>query len=282
MRFQSNDIQPKWDPYFYPKFPGFKNSLPLWEKMPLFENWPLIEDYNQMANFTNNPSLRFMVQNSQMDYENEVYTAHQVPTRLYHWHDFFNNLSWLTFPKAKWAMIEQSQREKIAANNHQRSTKQNVLAHFDECGILLCSDQDEFFSSIAEFEWKKNFWDKREALLEHCYPIILGHGILEKCLKPYLGMTAKAIFVKTPSHFFKLTAAQKIALIDENLSHFILSPNFPQTPKNLIPFPLLGWPKWHPANDFASFYDNNDYFRSKPSRINGFDLKTILEISTSY
>lgn len=260
-------LKQKWDPYFYNKFLGFENSLPLWRKVDYFDHWPIIKDYNQFAtNVTlpNGSAIRFVVQNARMQYENEIYQHHVVPTRLFHWHDFFNNLTWMTFPKTKWAMIQKSYQEKATRLNKNRTATQNVLAHFDECGVVLCSDKDEFFDYFQNFEWKKCFWNLREELLNHCYPIIVGHGILEKALMPYIGLTAKIIFLKTTKSFFSLSTEEKMTYVDSQLSHYIMSPDFPASPKALTPFPLLGWPTWHPDNSLEAFYDNMNYFRKKP------------------
>lgn len=261
-------LKQKWDPYFYNKFVGFEKSLPLWKKVGFFDHWPLIKDYNQFAmKFLTIPkdrSIRFVIQKPQMQYEDEIYHHSTVPTRLFHWHDFFNNLTWMTFPQTKWALIQKSYQEKVTRLDKNRTATQNVLAHFDECGVVLCSDEDDFFEYFKNFEWKKCFWNLRNDLLSHCYPIIVGHGILEKALAPYIGLTAKIIFLKTTKSFFSLNDEQKIAFVDAQLSHYIMSPNFPTMPKALTPFPLLGWPTWHPDNYSEPFYDNTDYFRKKP------------------
>lgn len=45
-------------------------------------------------------------------------------------------------------------------------------------------------------------------------------------------------------------------------------------PKALTPFPLLGWPDWHPNNDKEQFYD-----RAKPPNPGSFAV--IASIHTS-
>lgn len=248
-----------WDPYFYNRFAGYEILLPYW--LPILKRflnaWPSIADYNQLAEDAGF-DFRFIEQDANTPYESTIYHHQCIPTRLRNWHDFFNNLTWFIFPSMKRALVEAGYQATDREQKH-RTPKQNVLAHFDECGIVICSDQPSYFDKIKHHEWSSLFLDSN--LLTHCYPIITGHGILEKGLQPYIGMTAKAILMEVHSTFFKLNAAEKLKYLDERLARKILSTDFPSTPKALAPFPLLGWPNWHPDNLQDAFFENTNYFR---------------------
>ncbi len=261
---QENKKSELWDPFFYKKFPGFDSILPFWESRQhdFVEHWPCIADFNQLAEKKKIP-VRFIEQAADMRYETEIYQHRLVPTRLACWHDFFNNLTWLNFPLSKWAIIERGQQEKKLQSNQKRTPIQNVLAHFDECGIIFCSDNPYFFELLQSHAWKKIFWELRDEALKHCQPILFGHGMMEKALSPYIGMTAKTIFFEVPSSFLALTMEHKIATMDKILASYIASDKLPHSPKNLSPFPLLGWPGWETANTDSHYYDNTDYFRVK-------------------
>lgn len=279
-------IHSVWDPYFYKSFAGYASIFPSWDpyaaEFP--EAWPSPSDFNRLASHHQVNNLQFILQEASMSYEQMIYSQRKVPMRLNHWHDFFNNLSWLSFPQMKWALINRyaqennlHQREGYSHENdahqregysyaksaHQRTSRQNLLAHLDECGIVLCSAQPACFEMVKQFEWKSFFWETR-GLAEVCEPFIIGHGLLEKCLSPYIGITGKAILLPVEASFFSLPKIEQIAYIDQAVSRYILSEGFPDTPKSLHPFPFLGWPGWHAGNRCASFYDNRDYFRSKP------------------
>lgn len=254
-----------WDPHFYKHFAGYQVLLPYWTSIleRFLNDWPSITDYNQLAE-EKAIDFRFVEQAVNMPYESTIYSHHQIPTRLQNWHDFFNNLSWLIFPAMKQALVDTGYQA-ADSERKQRTPKQNVLAHFDECGIVICSDQTFYFDKIRQHEWLSFFLDNH--LLAHCYPIITGHGILEKGLQPYIGMTAKAILMEVDSTFFKLDETEKLRYVDERIASEILSPRFPSSPRALAPFPLLGWPKWYPNNDQDTFFKNTNYFRPK-SKIN--------------
>lgn len=257
-----------WDPDFHKKFLGYASVTPFWERIaPQFATqWPQIADYNALAErILQDTGLRFVEQTQEMRYEQEVYLHKRIPTRLAHWHDFFNNLTWLNFPLSKWAILQRTDTEnqQDKTNLKIRTPLQNVLAHFDECGIIFCSDDIQWFEHLKNFRWKALFWEAREALLTHSYSIVFGHGLMEKALSPYVGMTGKAVCIQVPSIFFTYTEAQKIAYVDQVLAQYIASLDFPTTPKALHPFPLLGWPAWDPHNNQELYYENTYYFRVK-------------------
>ncbi len=85
---------------------------------------------------------------------------------------------------------------------------------------------------------------------------------MEKALKPYVGMTAKAVFLEVDTDFFHLDTMAQNRLLDERVAAYLLSDTFPDYPKGLHPFPLLGWPTWHQNQDEA-FYLDQTYFRPK-------------------
>lgn len=229
-------------------------------------SWPTPEDYNCLVKkFHEGNSLEyplyFTQQTQHMEYEREVCQNRIIPTREGLWHDFFNNFTWIIWPKLKWAIAQRSFSERSFPFFAKRTSRQNLLAHFDECGIIVCSDQEYIFEYIKQHEWKKLFFHSKD-LIKHCYPMIIGHGLFEKALSPFIGLTAKAIFLQVSKNFFSLSCLEKSKYIDEEIAKYILSENFVDQPKSLHPFPFLGWPGWY-HNQNESFYENSNYFRAK-------------------
>jgi hypothetical protein len=263
-----------WNPCFYKAFPGFASILPIWqslEKTTQLDDWPSIAAYNLLAKkfFSNIPlacKVEFQTQEPHMRYETYVNINRIVPTRSNSWHDFFNNLSWLTWPKMKTAIVKRTCQDSAKDEIKKRTSIQNTLAHFDECGIVICSDDSDIFNMIKSFAWKKLFIEKSD-LISCCTPVIVGHGLLEKALNPYIGLTAKAVFMQVDKNFHQLNTQSQNLIIDNEMSKYILSPEFPNLPKALHPFPLLGWPRWYENNRNIDFYDNETYFRSGRRKI---------------
>lgn len=257
-----NDI---WNPYFYKRFAGFHPLLSLWQQAEKkFPVWPQIADYNQLKAFAYHADffvvhpLKFVEQSKNSCYEQEISVQRQIPTRLKNWHDFFNNLTWLCWPRLKWALVTRSIQEKTTSG---RNHRQNLLAHFDECGLVICADEPHIFSLIQNFQWQRLF-RQTPALLKHCLPVLIGHGLMEKLLNPFIGITAKVIFLKVSSDFFAWETSSQMQLIDEKLAQYILGEDLALSPQALCPFPLLGWPNWYPKQD-EIFFNNKNYFREK-------------------
>ncbi|MGD9591926.1 MAG: DUF3025 domain-containing protein, partial [Candidatus Berkiella sp.] len=233
-------------------------ASPFWESLGYkLKEWPNIDDYNLLAKACQ-LSLCFIEQKNEMRYLWEIYHQGNIPTRTQSWHDFFNNLTWLIYPALKRAIVDKMCQDSTALSS--RSSLQNTLAHFDECGVVICSSLEQHFELLKNHQWQQFFCDKN--ITQTCLPVIIGHGLMEKALKPYIGMTAKAVFLKVEPSFFMLPNKMKNDLIDQKMAQFILSEQFPSTPKLLHPFPLLGWPGWHDAQNEA-FYANKQYFREK-------------------
>lgn len=80
-------------------------------------------------------------------YEGKIVELGEVPTRENDWHDFFNALTFVAFPRAKWALHERQYRlleRRIGADTRRlpgaRTREQDALALFDEGGIALAVD----------------------------------------------------------------------------------------------------------------------------------------------
>ncbi|MBS0290856.1 MAG: DUF3025 domain-containing protein [Proteobacteria bacterium] len=254
-----------WNPYFYKHFAGFASITPFLEEVGYIQSWPTLAKYNAFALSylpQNNISekITFVAQDENRQYEQQIFHQHQIPTRLNVWHDFFNNVSWIVFPKLKWAMIKRYCQEKTEFKKT-RTPLQNVLAHFDECGMVICTDSQDIVDKIQAFDWKALFCQTPN-LQQHCLPVFIGHGLMEKGLSPYVGMTAKVIILKVDQQFFTLSTKAQNKKIDNDIASYIECASFPCDPKLLQPFPLLGWPNWH-ALQSEEFYNNTHYFRAR-------------------
>jgi hypothetical protein len=95
--------------------------------------------------------------------------------------------------------------------------------------------------------------------------MIFGHAIYEMATAPFLGLTAKALFVDVPAGFSQWPLTAAYSFLDDKLHEQIANQAILLDNQQLTPLPLLGVPGWYNNNDTASFYNNTDYFR--PQRI---------------
>ena len=261
-----------WQSYFITESPIFnplRSALdPMWQTKA---TWPTIPEYNQwiqaqpspIANYVGQP-IQFVEQLSKLDtfesgYEPSIYLRGEVSTRPESWHDFFNMLVWLTFPKLK-AMLNRLQFVQLKQrypHDPIRTPVENKLTHLDENGVVVVSANVELIELLREQKWEMLFWQRREAVQKDMRFYVVGHALYEKALQPYIGMTGSAIILQQES-------ATQLATVDSLASQFV-ERALTETTK-LAPLPILGVPGWWPANDKVSFYRNENYFRPKGKR----------------
>ena len=236
------------DPIFAPLRPAF-SRLPA-------DRWPTHGELTSLSS-----DVRFVPPRSQTDserryYELRIFETREVETRPGNWHDLFNALVWITFPRAKAAINAQHAailKERGEAEARRRSPERDALTLFDEGGVAVQSSSPELLQLIVDFEWKELFWHRREELLRTTTFTCFGHACYEQALDPYIGMVAKTVFLP-PGPVDELLAA-----------HFADRGNF-FSPKAMAPMPVLGVPGWDSRSAREEFYDDTTHFRSKGQR----------------
>lgn len=204
-------------------------------------------------------AVRFVAPRGHTDRERRYYELHiadtgEVETRPENWHDLFNALAWIAFPRAKAAINAQHAallEERGEAEAKQRSPERDALTLFDEGGVIVATDAAELRRLIVDFAWKELFWHRRAELEAKVRFIAFGHNLYEKALEPHIGIVAKTVFIPFAE------GAEADSLV---AAHFSDRANFPR-PKAMAPMPVLGIPGWHPDTGIEAFYDDPDHFR---------------------
>jgi len=199
-------------------------------------------------------------------YEPRIYLTGELQTRSGNWHDLFNLLVWASFPLTKAALnrrhyAAQQAREAQGVLKQPRSPVQDVLTQFDETGVVIAYSDPELAELLRSFQWKALFWQRRARLRERMACYLFGHGLMEKALMPYRGMTGKGLLVPVAPAFFSLPMSERIAQLDRALADIVAAPERLAQPADLAPVPVLGFPGFTPDNETESYYDDRDYFR---------------------
>jgi hypothetical protein len=253
--------------------PVFAPVHPALARLPA-DRWPTHDDLNALAAglvTSRGRPLRFIDPREHTDrerryYELRVAESGEVETRARNWHDLFNALAWIAYPRAKArinaqhaAILEEGGEEEL----RQRSPERDALTLFDEGGVAIASDAPELMRLVVDFQWKELFWRRRaEAEARMCF-LAFGHGCFEQSLAPYIGMVAKTVFVPVRELFFMLPREAQVEQVDALLAaHFSQRARFP-SPKSMPPMPILGVPGWHFGPQDEAFYDDAAHFRSK-------------------
>jgi hypothetical protein len=207
------------------------------------------------------PSKEFTAQ-----YEVRIFETGEVQTRPDNWHDLFNALVWLAFPRTK-AVLNRHHCEEIRARRGERlrGTARDVLTLFDEGGIVVAAADVELPALLRDFRWKELFWRRRAAVLRSMRFYVFGHAIYEKALEPYKGVTAKALIVPVERNLLDAPLARQIAELDTSAAEYFSGAQALASTRNLPPLPILGIPGWEPANAREDYYDDASQFR--PGRL---------------
>lgn len=244
--------------------PIFAPFAPAIRRLPR-ERWPGHEELTALASgiaTARGAPLRFVPPRRHDERERRYYELHiaatgEVETRAAHWHDLFNALVWVTYPRAKARINAQHAailEERGEGEAKRRGPERDALTLFDEGGVAVACADPALTRLIVDFEWKELFWHRRAELEAKMRFFAFGHALLEKAIEPYLGIVAKTVFVD---------AASDAAGVDALLAaYFDRRANF-ASPKAMAPMPVLGVPGWHPGTDEASFYDDTSHFRSR-------------------
>ena len=176
------------------------------------DRWPSLEDYNALLNprihTASGAALNFVPQagkpaHREEKYEARIYLHGEVQTRKENWHDLFNALVWLAFPRTKTA-LNARHFESIAqsAGEGNRDKNQDALTLFDESGVVVLYADDEMANLLQGFHWHELFWEERKSVNERMKFVVFGHSLYEKALKPYIGFTGKGLLIKVEERFF--------------------------------------------------------------------------------
>jgi hypothetical protein len=181
-------------------------------------------------------------------YELHIATTGRVPTRA-NWHDAFNALMWLAFPRTKAALnrrqADEIERRGIGA---QRGAVRDAATLIDESGLLLASDDAAVFEALARHDWRRLLIDARARWGREIVPLAFGHALLEKLAGPFKAITACVVPVPLRAD------------ADDAAARFVARADL--APPLLAHLPVLGIPSWWPANEDPRFYDDPKVFRA--------------------
>jgi hypothetical protein len=203
-------------------------------------------------------------------YEPRCYLHGEVPTRSDNWHDLLNALVWLAFPRTKAAINARHyaalMKQDEEPSGSQRGAVRDVNTLLDESGVIVVYADAELAGLLRDFKWQELFWQHREQVRPQASRqamgfYIFGHGLYEKALSPYVGMTGQGLLLAVEPAFFVWPLAQRLAYLDELLAGHLAGAENCCNTRDLSPVPLLGVPGWTADNENEAYYDNTDYFR---------------------
>lgn len=194
-----------------------------------------------------------------MGYEARIAARGEVETREDNWHDWFNGLVWLTFPRAK-AALSARHAAGLAVAGALRGTVRDAMTHFDECGAVVVAEDASLLDSLAGFRWQELFVERRAEVVSGLRVFIFGHATYEALLVPFRGLTAKCVLTPVSAGWLQMPLDEQLAAIDGWLAADFAAGRHGD-PRALHPLPLLGVPGVVPESDDPAYYDDTWQFR---------------------
>ncbi len=265
-----------WNPGFVDQGAAFA-ALAAAAKQLQTADWPSCEDLNRVLAHRDVPianaqgcRIRFVPQALRRrdfgdEYEPRTFLRGEVQFRAGGWHDFFNALVWLTFPCTKAALNAlhyhalERRRADAPAN---RAPLQDALTLFDESGVVVVSSDPVLSRLLREHEWKALFWQRRADVVRKMRFHLFGHGLAEKMLEPFAGVTGRGLILEVNEGFIGLPVADQLAQLDVRISSRLVD-GTSLGARDFTPVPLLGIPHWCVDNEVENYYDNTAYFRPR-------------------
>ncbi|VAW62904.1 hypothetical protein MNBD_GAMMA09-3389 [hydrothermal vent metagenome] len=257
-----------WNTTVFQTSPIIQQLRPLTQFFDTFEDWPKIADYKarfveQGLKITPVPQSG-KINTFEEQYEPRVYLKKELQTRTCNWHDFFNAMIWLRFPRTKKTLnhLHFNKASKRSRGSN-RSWLENKITQFDECGAVLICKDNKLLKLVEQHQWQSLFIDNADKFKNSFECVIFGHAIFEKALSPYIGLTCHCLMIADEKLLEKIKNGHYTEL-DSHLAEIWEEQLSRQRPQ-FQPFPILGLPGYWPQQNM-DFYKNTSYFRKKPEK----------------
>jgi hypothetical protein len=259
---------------FVPDFPAVSFAHPVFDPLrPALERlagegWPDCARLERLAaelgvapcTASGHP-VRFVAPSAESArYELRVFQTGAVPTRPRNWHDLFNALAWIAYPRAK-AAINALHAARIPLEGKQRGSLRDMLTLIDEGGVIVACDDAALVELARGFRWRELFWEQRARVIAGMRLFVIGHAVMEMALAPWPGITCKAMFFRVARGTLEVSPEALRAALDRRAADWLEAHAGQGTPRTLAPLPVFGFPGWLPESARAEFYDDARYFR---------------------
>lgn len=200
-------------------------------------------------------------------YEARVHLESEIETRPGNWHDMFNALVWIAWPRAKAALnaVHARQTHNEGVTTHLRGVARDLATLFDEGGAVIACSDPALGKLLRDFHWKELFCARRRDVQSSMRCYIFGHAIFDKARKPYKAMTAHVLIFPVAPDFFRQTRLAQIAALDALVAGWFGDFANLDSTQRFAPLPVLGFPGFCTANEEPQFYDDAAVFR--PGRV---------------
>jgi hypothetical protein len=248
--------------------PIYDPVRPALERLAHEPDWPDAERLNALARelgvaprTASGRLVRFTTPRANgANYELRIHASGEVATRSRNWHDLFNALAWIAFPRTK-AALNARHAAQLPFEGGRRGPLRDLLTIFDEGGAIVACGDTALAGLIRDFRWRELFWERRAAVLKALRFVVVGHAVLEQARRPWPGITCKALIVPVEEASLRLPPGALVARLDAYAAAWLEAAGSMSTPRTLAPLPVFGYPGWFVGSDRESFYADTRFFR---------------------
>lgn len=202
-----------------------------------------------------------------LGYEQRIHERGEVVTRPHNWHDFFNALVWMRFPRSKRALNEVHLRfAPRRGTGAGRGPVRDAVTQFDESGIIVASADASLLDLLERRSWKELFWIRRAEVVETMRFLVFGHGLYDALRAPFHRICGRAAAIVVDRGAIEGEIAGLCDCLDRLLAARFAADYYPR-PRALLALPLLGIPGVTAENAAADYYDDVEQFRPPPAWI---------------
>jgi hypothetical protein len=188
-------------------------------------------------------------------YESAILRAARIPVRRDSWHDTYNALAWLAFPRTKAALNACHVAEGRGPSPNARTRVRDAATLLDESGLVIGCSDDSLRGSLREQAWRSLFVDRHGHVVARLHARVIGHGLLARLRAPYRALTARVLWLPVD---LPPDAAQPV--VDDAVAAGLRAQ--PPVPGDLLRLPVAALPGWDPEALGAALFDDVTVFRS--------------------
>ena len=217
------------------------------------EQWPDVKALNQssvtLSHACTGKPLVFTKQSAEllddgMHYEQRIFQRGLIATRENNWHDLFNAMMWLKYPKIKSALNERQWGDIERHGLKTRTPAQCAMTLFDEAGAIVTMPE-AMLACWKQHDWHGLFIEHADVWREgRARVAVFGHALLDHALVTETLLVAKCMVLEDKCD---------LSICFERIAHDIHIENSLRSNSELRTLPLCGIPGWHSATDSAQF-----------------------------
>jgi hypothetical protein len=236
------------------------------------ERWPTHAELDRLVAGLLHPisrqQLRFAVDDQLLKrdglgFSERIATTGAIATRSASWHDLYSALVWGRYPQLKLALNQLEVADLARQGRGNRTRRQQAIAHVDEAGLLVASEDPSLLEAIDAHDWQRLFWTHRADFGHRIVVHVFGHALLELGHSPHVTLAGKALCFVVPAGFCARPFAERAALLDRAAADAVLAGRLAADPARMPSLPLAGVPGWFGRTPDAAFIASADCFRPR-------------------